>query len=454
MINFLRNFKVNARIWTLTVLSFLGMLLIVFEYSGLVSELKAGTVSASEFEAHQTTVFIIVGALLAAILGFSWAITSSIMSPLRRLQAELTALSEGKYDQPVTDMDHADGIAGMARAAEFLRKNSLETEQLRADAETARVQRQKEEHEFERLRQEEDSRRRDAELAQQQAHAAEREKMQHELADSFESEVSNVIQDLSGSVAELQMAADSMTESIELTGFEVSSAASATDATNQDMISVAEATEGLTGAIGEIRMQVEQANSITSQAMDVARDAESRVSSLSKATDRISEVMQLITAIAEQTNLLALNATIEAARAGDAGRGFAVVASEVKSLANQTAGATQEIEQQVRDMQLATNETVEAVNSIYTTINQVSEISGMIAAAVVEQEASTAEISRSVQNASQSTANLSQNVSRVQEMSHKSAGAAKSVNESSGGLTEQACLLEESVTRFVGRIHS
>ncbi|MBL4639382.1 MAG: hypothetical protein JKY57_02520, partial [Kordiimonadaceae bacterium] len=192
MINFLRNFKVNARIWTLTVLSFLGMLLIVFEYSGLVSELKAGTVSASEFEAHQTTVFIIVGALLAAILGFSWAITSSIMSPLRRLQAELTALSEGKYDQPVTDMDHADGIAGMARAAEFLRKNSLETEQLRADAETARVQRQKEEHEFERLRQEEDSRRRDAELAQQQAHAAEREKMQHELAGSFESEVSNV----------------------------------------------------------------------------------------------------------------------------------------------------------------------------------------------------------------------------------------------------------------------
>lgn len=454
MISFLRKFKVNVRIWTLTVLSFVGMIMIVWEYSGLVSELQAGTVSKAAFESHQTTVYIIVAVLLAVILGFSLSITNSIMGPLRRLQGELTALSEGKYDQPVTDMDHGDGIAAMARAAEFLRQNSLETERLRADAETARQQREDEEREFERLQIEEENQRREIESARQQEATAERHKMQADLASSFESEVSNVIQSLSESVADLQMAADTMSEAIEETGFEVSSAAGATDATSQDMISVAEATEGLTGAIGEIRTQVEQANVITTTAMDAAKDAEGRVGSLSSASERISEVIHLINDIAEQTNLLALNATIEAARAGEAGKGFAVVASEVKSLANQTARATQEIEEQVSAMQSATKGTVDAVNSIHKTIGHVSEISGMIAAAVVQQEASTGEISRSVQNASQSTANLSHNVGRVQEMTHRSSGAAQSVSTSSGGLTEQTSLLEKSVNRFMARIRA
>lgn len=454
MISFLRNFKVNVRIRALTVMSFLGMLLIVWEYQGLIEDLQSGTISEAAFDDQQTIIYVIIAIQVAIILGFSQLIISSIMGPLRVLQSELSALSEGKYEQPVTDMEHADGIASMARAAEFLRQNSLETERLRAEAETARKQREEEEREFERKQAEEESRRHDAEIEQQRTLAQERQEMQDTLAKSFESEVSNVIQSLSGSVAELQMAADTMSEAIEETGFEVNSAAGATDATSQDMISVAEATEGLTGAIGEIRMQVEQANTITTNAMDVAKDAENRVGSLSSASERISEVIHLINDIAEQTNLLALNATIEAARAGEAGKGFAVVASEVKSLANQTGKATQEIEEQVNAMQAATKGTVEAVNSIHKTIGQVSEISGMIAAAVVEQEASTGEISRSVQNASQSTANLSQNVGRVQEMTHKSSGAAQTVSTSSGGLTEQTSLLEESVNRFMARIRA
>ena len=282
----------------------------------------------------------------------------------------------------------------------------------------------------------------------------ERRQMQLDLANRFEAEVSSVIQTLSGAVAELQMAANTMTDAIEQTSLEVNAAASATDATSQDMITVADAAEGLTGAIGEIRTQVEQANAITTDAMTVAKEAEGRVISLSTASDRIAEVINLINDIAEQTNLLALNATIEAARAGEAGKGFAVVASEVKSLANQTARATQEIEGQVGAMQLATRETVDAVNKIHKTINQVSEISGMIAAAVVQQEASTGEIGRSVQNASQGTANLGQNVGRVQEMASKSAGAAQVVNDNSGELTEQASVLEGAVNRFLARMRS
>lgn len=454
MIAFLRNFKVNVRIWALTILSLLGTIFIVWQYSSLVHELNEGIVSAADAESHQFTVYVYTGILFAIVLGLSISIISSVMGPLRRLQTELTALSEGKYDQPVTDMDHGDGIAAMARAAEFLRQNSLETERLRVQAEEARIAREDQERMAAEEQHAAEQARIGEEKVQVEKAAAERKQMQAEMAEAFEQEISGVIKSLSGSVAELQMASDTMSEAIEQTGLEVNAAASATDATGQDMISVAEATEGLTGAIGEIRGQVESANSTTMKAMDVAKQAETRVGSLAAASDRIAQVITLINEIAEQTNLLALNATIEAARAGEAGKGFAVVASEVKSLANQTANATHEIEEQVNAMQAATGETVTSVNSIRDAISQVSEISGMIAAAVVQQEASTGEISRSVQNASQGTANLGQNVGRVQEMAQRSAGASSVVGDASGGLAEQAEVLEQAVNGFLARVRA
>lgn len=454
MINFLRQFKVNVRIWSLTALFFFTIGITVWQFSTLVTELNEGNVSASEAEAHQTVVYIMILILCAVVVGAAIAIVNSVMGPLRRLQDELRALSEGKYDQPVTDRDHGDGIAAMARAAEFLRENALETQRLRDEAEATREKLVEEEKAAVAAKMAEEERRTAEERAKIEHGMAERQQMQQELAVSFEDDISAVIQSLSSSVADLQLASETVTDAIQQTGMEISAASSATDATSQDMISVAEATEGLSGAIGEIRTQVESANTTTQNALQVAETAEGRVSSLAGASDRIAQVITLINDIAEQTNLLALNATIEAARAGDAGKGFAVVASEVKSLANQTAKATQEIEEQVNAMQHATKETVASVDDIRKAISQVSEISGMIAAAVVEQEASTGEISRSVQNASQGTANLGQNVAQVQQMSQKSAGAADTVNNAAGGLTEQAGVLEDAVNKFLARLRA
>lgn len=429
MISFLRNFRVSQRVWALTVFAIFGV------------------IAASFF--HN---LFITGIIIATMIGFAFFITESVMKPLRRLQEELGSVAKGNYDQLVTDLEHADGIAAMARAVEGLRLNALKNANLQKEAEEARLAQLASEREAIEQKQAEEEAQRMFEEKRREEAAIDRQNFQNELATSFENEISGVIQSLSGAVAELQMASETMSDAVDQTGLEVVSAASATDQTGSNMIAVTEATEGLTGAIGEIRTQVEQANTITTTALTTANEARDRVNSLEGASSRIAEVVHLINDIAEQTNLLALNATIEAARAGEAGKGFAVVASEVKNLANQTANATQEIEEQVQAMQQATNETVTAVNSIGKTIDQVSEISGMIAAAVVEQEASTGEIGRSVQNASEGTSNLGQSIGQVQQMADRTKGAASVVGKSSDSLTEQTSFLEESVYRFLGRM--
>ena len=152
-----------------------------------------------------------------------------------------------------------------------------------------------------------------------------------------------------------------------------------------------------------------------------ARDTDSTVQGLAKSAGRIGEVVGLINTIAAQTNLLALNATIEAARAGEAGRGFAVVASEVKSLASQTAKATEEISERISDIQKVAGEAIDAIKGIGSIIGEVNEVATAIAAAVQEQGAATQEITRSTQYAAQGTKNVSENIMGVKADADKSA---------------------------------
>ena len=179
-----------------------------------------------------------------------------------------------------------------------------------------------------------------------------------------------------------------------------------------------------------------------------------KVQGLADAAQKIGEVVSLINDIAAQTNLLALNATIEAARAGEAGKGFAVVAAEVKSLANQTAKATEEIGTQVAGIQGATKDSVEAIKSIGKTIGEVNEIATTIASAVEEQSAATQEIARNVQQAAKGTQEVSSNIAGVTQAAGETGTAATQVLGASGDLAKQSEALREQVDRFLAKIRA
>ena len=217
---------------------------------------------------------------------------------------------------------------------------------------------------------------------------------------------------------------------------------------------VAAASEQLSASINDISQQAAHAAGIASRAVSQARDTDGTVQGLAKSAGRIGEVVGLINTIAAQTNLLALNATIEAARAGEAGRGFAVVASEVKSLASQTAKATEEISEQISDIQKVAGEAIDAIKGIGSIIGEVNEVATAIAAAVQEQGAATQEITRSTQFAAQGTKNVSENIMGVKANADASAAAADDVKSASQTLETQSQQLGNQVTEFLGKIRA
>jgi methyl-accepting chemotaxis protein len=194
-----------------------------------------------------------------------------------------------------------------------------------------------------------------------------------------------------------------------------------------DVASVATASEQLLEAIGEISRQAVESTTVVRQAVQETNGSSAEMLRLSAAANRVGDVVSLISRIAAQTNLLALNATIEAARAGEAGRGFAVVAQEVKSLATQTGKATQEIADQISEIQAATNLSVSSIDKIKNKIAEVEHISAIITSAVHEQDAATKDITRSVRSAADSASAMSQHVSQVASAMAMTGAGAESI---------------------------
>jgi methyl-accepting chemotaxis protein len=276
----------------------------------------------------------------------------------------------------------------------------------------------------------------------------------HSLADSFETTVGAIIEQVSASATELEASAISLSKTAETTQERSTIVASASEEASANVSSVASATEQMTSSVHEISRQVQQSSKIAGEAVKEAEETNSRIDELSKAAARIGDVVKLITSVAEQTNLLALNATIEAARAGEAGRGFAVVAHEVKALAAQTAKATEEISSQITGMQNATQESVVAIKRIGGTIGRISEISATIAAAVEEQGAATQEIARNVGEAAKGTSMVTSNIADVSRGASETGAASGQVLSSAQSLANESNRLKAEVEKFFDTVRT
>ena len=269
---------------------------------------------------------------------------------------------------------------------------------------------------------------------------------------TFESRVRGTLSMLASAATEMRVTSQSMSATAKETSDRATTVAEAAEQASDNVRTVATATEELSSSAAEIGRQVDRSTKIAGEAVDEANHTNTIVLGLSTAAQKIGDVVKLISDIASQTNLLALNATIEAARAGDAGKGFAVVANEVKSLANQTAKATEEISSQVAAMQGATSKAVAAIRSIGGTIGSINEIAATIASAVQEQDAVTQQIARNVQEAAKGTGHVSSNITGVNQAAAETGASSNQVLSSAEELGRQAETLRADVDNFLARV--
>ena len=281
---------------------------------------------------------------------------------------------------------------------------------------------------------------------------AEARRKQHALEaieQGFSSQIGTALDAMAGGSSQLDSAMQSLAISAARSLENSAKAADAAVEASNTVSSAAGGAANLSASVMEVSHQVSQSAALATKAVDTAQRTDAVVKTLAECAQKIGKVVNLISNIAAQTDLLALNATIEAARAGEAGRGFAVVASEVKNLAKQTARATQDVGQQIGQLQLATNETVLAIGEIHQAIGQLNEVSGLIDAAVTTQGCTTREITAALQRATSRNDDVTALTATIQTDNAATVSVASHLTMVTDGLTEQTNALLKASACFV-----
>jgi methyl-accepting chemotaxis protein len=397
------------------------------------------------------TIAIGLGLALPLLAGIAiWLVAR----PLAGMTGAMSTIADGNLDVEVVGTERKDEVGRLARALEIFKQKGLEMRRLEAEAAAQREQAER------------DRRAAEAEAAERKAAAeraaaeqkaqAERERREAllKMASDFEASVSGVVDAVAAAATEMEASAATMSATAEQATRQATAVTAASEEASVNVNTVAGATEELSASIVEIGRQVNVSARMAGEAASEAARTDGLIRNLEGAAKAIGEVVGLINSVAGQTNLLALNATIEAARAGEAGKGFAVVASEVKTLATQTAKATEAIQSKVSEIQEATGGAVEAIQSIASMIEKLNGISSSIASAVEQQGAATKDIASNVQQAASGTMEVSRNITGVSEAAVETGSAASQVLGTAGELSRQAAALRREVDRFLATVRA
>ena len=383
---------------------------------------EAANIGEQIYQSSKILIIVALGIAMAVCLGAAWMMIATVSRPIQAITGTMSRLAARDLSTEVTGTGRGDEIGAMARAVQVFKDGLVQADRMAA------------------------------EQAAEQAVKLRRTEKIEQLISHFDRAAASALRTVSSAASELDATAQSMVSMAQQTNSQAGAVAAAAEQTSANVQTVATATEQMSSSIREISQQVTNSTRIAGQAVEEASRTNDTVRGLADAAQRIGDVVALITNIASQTNLLALNATIEAARAGEAGKGFAVVAGEVKSLAAQTAKATDEIASQIAAIQSATSGAVSAIGGISGTITSINDISTAIAAAIEEQGAATNEISRNVQQAAVGTQEVSDNITQVTQTAGETGSAAGQVQSAAGELARQAETLRLEVEQFLSSI--